>query len=58
MFHQENASSVENVSTASVNPSSEDKSLEDKAAQIVEIIHSGKSQEEKSEAIWGILQNV
>jgi len=37
---------------------SANKSLEDKAAAIVEIINSSKSQEEKSEQVWEILKNV
>lgn len=36
--------------------SKDNSSLEEKAAKIVEIIHSDKSEEEKSNSIWEIIK--
>lgn len=63
MLNQDNSQNVDNPTSASPstasNPATDNNSsLEDKAAQVVEIINSDKSEQEKSDQVWEILKNV
>lgn len=50
------------AATTASNASTEDKSnnlsLEEKASQVVEIIHSDKPEQQKEDEVWEILKNV